>query len=205
MLDVLNSIQLQEQGSIRDLPSKGSKSATTLSTFYASNHYRRILIAMRLFLVVHLHWILQFVLPLPCWCVIGRGYDFIVVPLQRIHYFPGRKGPNENQTQWNFFGINQIRYYPLRCTFVIFNIINFQREGYSKPYFFFRVGIMKCRVRILIVSVVVGFILKYNHYYYYYYYHPYPALNNPNPKREVCSCPMIGRDQLNLHRNVAQF
>ena len=54
-----------------------------------------------------------------------------------------------------------------------------------KPYFFFRVGIMKCRVRILIVSVVVGFILKYNHYYYYYYYHPYPALNNPNPKTEV--------------------
>ena len=52
-------------------------------------------------------------------------------------------------------------------------------------YFFFRVGIMKCRVRILIVSVVVGFILKYNHYYYYYYYHPYPALNNPNPKRGV--------------------
>ena len=44
---------------------------------------------------------------------------------------------------------------------------------------------MKCWVRILIVSVVVGFILKYNHYYYYYYYHPYPALNNPNPKREV--------------------
>ena len=46
---------------------------------------------------------------------------------------------------------------------------------------------MKCRVRIVIVSVVVGFILEYNHKYYYYYYHPYPALNNPNPKKEVCS------------------
>ena len=56
-----------------------------------------------------------------------------------------------------------------------------------ESYFCFRVRIMKCRVRIVIVSVVVGFILGYNHYYYYYYSHPYPALNNPNPKTEVCS------------------
>ena len=46
---------------------------------------------------------------------------------------------------------------------------------------------MKWQVRIVIVSVVVGFILEYNHYYNYYYYHPYPLLNNPNPKTEVCS------------------
>ena len=36
---------------------------------------------------------------------------------------------------------------------------------------------MKCRVRIVIVSVVVGFILEYNHYYS----HPYSGLNYPNP------------------------
>ena len=42
------------------------------------------------------------------------------------------------------------------------------------------------RVRIVIVSVAVGFILEYNHYYYYYYYyHPYQVLNNPNQKTEV--------------------
>jgi len=51
------------------------------------------------------------------------------------------------------------------------------------PYFFFRVGIMKCRVRILIVSQVVGFILTYIHYYFYYY-HPYPALNTEG--KSVC-------------------
>ena len=33
----------------------------------------------------------------------------------------------------------------------------------SPSYFSFRVRIMKCRVRIVIVSVVVGFILEYNH------------------------------------------
>ena len=44
---------------------------------------------------------------------------------------------------------------------------------------------MKWQVRIVIVSVVVGFILEYNHYYHYYYYHPYPLLNNPNPKTDV--------------------
>ena len=61
---------------------------------------------------------------------------------------------------------------------------------------------MKCRVRILIVSVVVGFILKYNHYYYYYYYHPYQALNNPNPKTEVC--PNLSVVSLKLILSLAQ-
>jgi len=59
---------------------------------------------------------------------------------------------------------------------------------------------MKWQVRIVIVSVVVGFILEYNHYYHYYYYHPYPLLNNPNPKTEVCLQPSNIKMMCKEHR-----
>jgi len=57
----------------------------------------------------------------------------------------------------------------------------------SQAYFFFRVRIMKCRVRIVIVSVVIGSFWSIITNTITTTNHPYPALNNPNPKKEVCS------------------
>ena len=84
--------------------------------------------------------------------------------------------PNCNQLTmeiddlWTVFG--RLKYTKLNCT-VLFHMKwrDLAERGFvlkwPSPYFYFRVRIMKCQVRIVIVSVVVWFILEYNHFYYY--------------------------------------
>ena len=57
--------------------------------------------------------------------------------------------------------------------------------NYKPGVSFILVGIVKHRVRIVVVAVVNAIIIQYALYYYFYYYLPYPALHNPNSNPQV--------------------
>ena len=60
--------------------------------------------------------------------------------------------------------------------------------NYKPGVSFILVGIVKHRVRIVVVAVVNAIIIQYALYYYFYYYLPCPALHNPNSNLSQVWC-----------------